>query len=189
MEFYLGFLGFTLDWQHRFGDNFPLYAQVSRASVILHLSEHHGDACPGAAVMIHMRGIDDYHRELTARDYRYAKPGIEAGAVEDRACCVSPIPSATSSPSTKRTKANDLCHPRPRRSACLPRPHQGAVPYPPSAPWPNASRRLSYELRILRRCARPWGEVWSNFPTASAEHRALLFAEYRGATRARQVAR
>jgi uncharacterized glyoxalase superfamily protein PhnB len=77
MEFYLGFLGFTLDWQHRFGDNFPLYAQVSRANVILHLSEHHGDACPGAAVMIHMRGIDDYHGELTARDYRYAKPGIE----------------------------------------------------------------------------------------------------------------
>jgi uncharacterized glyoxalase superfamily protein PhnB len=76
-EFYLGFLGFTLDWQHRFGENFPLYAQVSRASVILHLSEHHGDACPGAAVLIHMRGIDDYHRELTARDYRYAKPGIE----------------------------------------------------------------------------------------------------------------
>jgi len=29
-EFYLDFLGFTLDWEHRFGDNFPLYAQVSR---------------------------------------------------------------------------------------------------------------------------------------------------------------
>jgi L-alanine-DL-glutamate epimerase-like enolase superfamily enzyme len=25
--------------------------------------------------------------------------------------------------------------------------------------------------------ARGWGEIWSNFPTASAEHRALLFAE------------
>ena len=76
-EFYLGFLGFTLDWEHRFGDNFPLYAQVSRSGVLLHLSEHHGDACPGSAVMIQMRGIVDYHRELTAKDYRYAKPGIE----------------------------------------------------------------------------------------------------------------
>jgi catechol 2,3-dioxygenase-like lactoylglutathione lyase family enzyme len=27
-EFYLDFLGFKLDWEHRFGDNFPLYAQV-----------------------------------------------------------------------------------------------------------------------------------------------------------------
>src|SRR5260370_6654595 len=25
--------------------------------------------------------------------------------------------------------------------------------------------------------ARGWGEIWSNFPTASSEHRALLFAD------------
>src|ERR1700720_2445823 len=30
-EFYLGFLGFKLDWEHRLGDNFPLYAQISRS--------------------------------------------------------------------------------------------------------------------------------------------------------------
>jgi uncharacterized glyoxalase superfamily protein PhnB len=76
-EFYLGFLGFTWDWEHRFGDNFPLYAQVSRAGLVLHLSEHHGDATPGSATMIHMKGVDAFHRELAARDYRYAKPGIE----------------------------------------------------------------------------------------------------------------
>ena len=76
-EFYLDFLGFTLDWEHRFGDNFPLYAQVSRSGIVLHLSEHHGDACPGAATMIMMQGIEDYHRELTATNYRYYKPGIE----------------------------------------------------------------------------------------------------------------
>lgn len=79
-EFYLGFLGFTLDWEHRFGENFPLYAQVSRAGLALHLSEHHGDACPGAAVMIMMQGIDAFHREITATDYRYAKPGLEEEA-------------------------------------------------------------------------------------------------------------
>jgi hypothetical protein len=76
-EFYLDFLGFGIDWEHRFGDNFPLYAQVSRSAVVLHLSEHHGDACPGAAVLIQMHGIEEYHRELAAKDYRYAKPGIE----------------------------------------------------------------------------------------------------------------
>ena len=76
-EFYLGFLGFKLDWEHRFGENFPLYAQVSRPDVVLHLSEHHGDATPGAAVLISMKGIDDYQRELGAKDYRYYKPGVE----------------------------------------------------------------------------------------------------------------
>ena len=76
-EFYLGFLGFTWDWEHRFGDNFPLYAQVSRSDIVLHLSEHHGDACPGSATMIMLQGIDAYHREVTAKDYRYYKPGID----------------------------------------------------------------------------------------------------------------
>src|SRR5215475_14245685 len=76
-EFYLGFLGFKLDWEHRFSENFPLYAQVSRSDIVLHLSEHHGDATPGSAILISMKGIDDYQRELSARDYRYYKPGIE----------------------------------------------------------------------------------------------------------------
>lgn len=76
-EFYVGFLGFTLDWEHRFGDNFPLYAQVSRAGLILHLSGHHGDGTPGATVFVAMRGIRDYHGELSGRRYRHMKPGIE----------------------------------------------------------------------------------------------------------------
>ena len=76
MEFYVGFLGFQLDWEHRFGENFPLYAQVSRGSLRLHLSEHHGDGSPGSATFIPMTGIDAFHRELLARDYTYAKPGI-----------------------------------------------------------------------------------------------------------------
>ncbi len=77
MEFYVGFLGFTVDWEHRFGDNFPLYAQVSRAGLKLHLSEHHGDASPGSTVFVWMRGIVAFHAELMAKDYRYNKPGIE----------------------------------------------------------------------------------------------------------------
>lgn len=76
-EFYLDFLGFSIDWEHRFGDDFPLYMQISRSGLKLHLSEHHGDACPGSTVFIWMRGIADYHRELTAKDYRYYKPGLE----------------------------------------------------------------------------------------------------------------
>lgn len=76
-EFYLDFLGFSIDWEHRFGDNFPLYSQVSRAGLKLHLSEHHGDASPGSTVFIWMTGIAEYHRELIGKDYRYNKPGLE----------------------------------------------------------------------------------------------------------------
>ncbi len=30
--FYVGFLGFTIDWEHRFDEKAPLYMQVSRAA-------------------------------------------------------------------------------------------------------------------------------------------------------------
>ena len=77
-EFYLDFLGFTLAFEHRFGDNFPLYMGVSRAGCQLHLSEHHGDAAPGAHVRIETDEIVTFAAELAAKDYRYAKPGVPA---------------------------------------------------------------------------------------------------------------
>lgn len=77
MEFYRDFLGFSVDFEHRFGENFPLYCQVSRGTCVLHLSEHAGDASPGAKAFSWMRGIKTFHAELTAKDYRYLKPGLE----------------------------------------------------------------------------------------------------------------
>ncbi len=76
-EFYVDFLGFQIDWQHRFEPGAPLYLQVSRTGLILHLSEHYGDASPGATVFARMHGIDAFHQELIARDYPYARPGVE----------------------------------------------------------------------------------------------------------------
>jgi len=75
--FYVGFLGFQVDWEHRFAPDLPLYLQVSRDGCVLHLSEHHGDCCPGAAMRIEVDGIDGYHAELAAKQYGYARPAIE----------------------------------------------------------------------------------------------------------------
>ena len=44
---------------------------------MLHLSEHHGDASPGAAVRIQAQGVDAYQQQLLGKEYRYAKPGVE----------------------------------------------------------------------------------------------------------------
>ncbi|MBN2993447.1 VOC family protein [Pseudomonas cedrina subsp. fulgida] len=78
LEFYVDFLGFKVDWQHRFEANFPLYLQVSLGECVLHLSEHHGDASPGSAVRIQAQGVDAYRQQLLGKDYRYAKPEVEA---------------------------------------------------------------------------------------------------------------
>ena len=84
-EFYVGFLGFAVDWEHRFEANTPAYIQVSRAGLTLHLSEHHGDACPGSTVFVWMTGIEEFHREITGKDYKYLRPGIEKTFYDSKA--------------------------------------------------------------------------------------------------------
>ena len=76
-EFYLGFLGFTVDWNHRFDDKAPLYRQVSRNGLVLHLSEHHGDGTPGAKLRVLMRGVRAFQKQLAEKPYRYMRPGLE----------------------------------------------------------------------------------------------------------------
>ena len=75
--FYLDFLGFTVDWEHRFDDAAPLYMQVSLGALTLHLSEHHGDGCPGSTIFLRVKGLDAYHARISAKGYRYLRPGIE----------------------------------------------------------------------------------------------------------------
>jgi len=76
-EFYVGFLGFEVQFEHRFEDNTPLYTGVYRDGCVLHLSEHHGDGAPGSHVRIETADIAGLHRELTERKYRFARPGLE----------------------------------------------------------------------------------------------------------------
>jgi hypothetical protein len=76
-EFYLGFLGFSVDWDHRFDADAPLYRQISRGNLILHLSEHHGDGSPGARLRVTIRGVEAFHREISSKGYRYMRPGLE----------------------------------------------------------------------------------------------------------------
>src|ERR1700761_4450378 len=76
-EFYIGFLGFKVDWQHRFDDNAPLYRGISRGTLMFHQSEHHGDGVPGQHVRVIMEGVEEYQKELSAKKYRYYRPGVQ----------------------------------------------------------------------------------------------------------------
>ena len=83
-EFYLGFLGLKVDWEHRFEPDLPIYMQVSRGELVLHLSEHHGDACPGSTVVVETRGLDAYHAEIGAKGYKNLRPGVEPAPWSDK---------------------------------------------------------------------------------------------------------
>ena len=75
--FYIDFLGFQLDFEHRFAADLPLYMQVSKDQCVLHLSEHHGDSYPGAALRIETKGLAEFQEILTAKGYKNARPQIE----------------------------------------------------------------------------------------------------------------
>jgi hypothetical protein len=76
-EFYVDYLGFNVDWEHRFDDNSPLYMQISLGTLVIHLSEHYGDACPGSAVRFEVTRLRAFHEWLSSKKYRYLNPGIE----------------------------------------------------------------------------------------------------------------
>lgn len=75
-EFYVDFLGFKIDWEHRFDDGLPLYMQISKDGCVLHLSEHHGDCTPGAAMRIETTELEKFNKELLEKQYKYARPGL-----------------------------------------------------------------------------------------------------------------
>ena len=75
-EFYLDFLGFKLEFEHRFEPDLPLYMRISFGDVMLDLSEHHGDGSPGAKIIIAMTGLAEYQADLLAKRYGYARPGL-----------------------------------------------------------------------------------------------------------------
>jgi catechol 2,3-dioxygenase-like lactoylglutathione lyase family enzyme len=77
MEFYVDWLGFQVDWEHRPADT-PFYLQLSMRDIILHLSEHHGDASPGASVYVdEFTDLRAYHQLLIGKQYKYNRPGLE----------------------------------------------------------------------------------------------------------------
>jgi len=78
-EFYVDFLGFSVDFEHRYEPDMPLYMGVSRAGLTLHISEHFGDAMPGSALYIEMTGLREFHAELLAKKFKFARPGIGPG--------------------------------------------------------------------------------------------------------------
>jgi len=40
IKFYVEYLGFEIEWEHRFGQTEPVYMQISKNGLILHLSEN-----------------------------------------------------------------------------------------------------------------------------------------------------
>jgi catechol 2,3-dioxygenase-like lactoylglutathione lyase family enzyme len=74
--FYCEYLGFAVDFEHRFEPHMPLYLGLKRGPVLLHLTEHRGDAATGSATFVWMLRIDDYRDELLGRGKGFPAPKV-----------------------------------------------------------------------------------------------------------------
>ncbi len=90
-EFYVTYLGMTVDWEHRFEPELPLYLQVSRGDLVLHLSEHHGDGMPGTVVYVDTTDVASLHAELHAKQYAHFTPGLETDEIGTHVSVLDPF--------------------------------------------------------------------------------------------------
>lgn len=91
LEFYVGWLCFNIDWEHK-EDNTPVYMQISLQGIVIHLTEHHGDCCPGARSHINdFENLKAYHKTLLAKDYKYNRPGLEPTFYDPHTLCMEVV--------------------------------------------------------------------------------------------------
>jgi len=74
--FYIEFLGFEIEFEHRFEPDMPLFLRVRLDECVLFLSEHHGDATPGGSARIDVGNVHTYCASLNAKKYKNARPGV-----------------------------------------------------------------------------------------------------------------
>jgi extradiol dioxygenase family protein len=77
-RFYVDYMGCTIDWSEGTSDG-PMYMQVSRGALVLHLSSYHDDGTPGTVVLVEVEGLQVLHAELRSRGYAFMNPGMEPG--------------------------------------------------------------------------------------------------------------
>ena len=74
--YYVDWLGFSIDWEFRLEPGFPVYMQVSREGLLLHLSEHQGDNPGGVMCHVDVDDLDGLLAEWKARRPDFAQQAV-----------------------------------------------------------------------------------------------------------------
>ncbi len=72
LDFYVGWLGLVIDWEEPLSVANRHYFQVSRGSVILHLTDDGTESRQGAKAIAEITGLLFYHRQLQEKTTRFA---------------------------------------------------------------------------------------------------------------------
>jgi catechol 2,3-dioxygenase-like lactoylglutathione lyase family enzyme len=74
IAFYVGGLGFKVDWEHRFEPGFPVFMQLTRDGQSIFLTEHSGDCKVGGAAYFVVPDVDACYNEFVSRGVVATEP-------------------------------------------------------------------------------------------------------------------
>lgn len=86
LSFYIDYLGFKMDWEHRSSDNptSPLYAQIRHGDAALHLNGHAEADSPVCEVRFPVNDLAAYCEYLRSKDTSFEKPEVVDPRYEGR---------------------------------------------------------------------------------------------------------
>ncbi|NQY31232.1 MAG: VOC family protein [Flavobacteriaceae bacterium] len=61
--FYIDLLGFNIDWEHKFGETEPIYMQISKNGLVIHLSENVRFKT-GVIIFVETKGIEKFRENI-----------------------------------------------------------------------------------------------------------------------------
>ena len=83
-EFYMRALGFKVDWEHRYEEGFPLYVQISRPPLTLHLNEHGGGAGGKVELFVRVPDVDAIYKNMLDQSVKpETEPTTQAYGIRD----------------------------------------------------------------------------------------------------------
>ena len=76
--FYVDFLGFEIEWEHRFEDSpeSPLYMQIRLGQAVIQLNGHAKPDTPPAEVRTLVRGVQAFCNYLRSIESKFPKPSV-----------------------------------------------------------------------------------------------------------------
>ncbi len=84
--FYIDYLGYKVDWEHRFNDDSqsPLYMQIHLGASFLHLNGHAEQDAPVCEVRIPVKELEAFHWHLCSKNTEFTTPDIDDPRYEER---------------------------------------------------------------------------------------------------------
>ena len=84
VAFYIDWLGFSIDWEDEVTVDGGRYLQVSRGSIVLHLTNTTHQSCAGSRAIAEFTGLAAFHRILMQKASVFPMPELQKTTWHDK---------------------------------------------------------------------------------------------------------